>query len=113
MIYAPLQETKDYLRYDGSDQDQIILDALEDATNIVQNYLKSYTAFSVDSSGELEVDTDGVVIGVPGAVRRATMIMAGILLRNPSGMEEKQWDHGYPPRPVMNLLYPIRDPELK
>lgn len=112
MIYASVDATKDYLRYDGSDQDAIIRAALTDATNMVQNYLKSYDAFEVDSAGELEVDTDDVAQGVPGAVRRATMIMAGILLRDPAGTEMKDWQHGYLPTPVINLLYPLRDPAL-
>lgn len=112
MLYASLDATRDYLRYDGTDQDPIILAAIEDASSIVQNYLKSYRAFSVDSSGELEVDTDGVVQGVPGAIRRATMILVGLLLRDPSGVDFAAWAHGYIPTPVMNLLYPYRDPAL-
>jgi hypothetical protein len=39
-------------------------------------------------------------------------MMVGILARDRDGVEAKDWDHGYLPRPVTSLLYPLRDPAL-
>jgi len=114
VIFASIEETKNYLRYDDADNDAIIHSALEDASAFILGYLKTTSyAFGVDSSGLLETDTEGLVQNVPGQVRRATMIMAGIFLRDPQGVEMDKWDSGYPPRPVVNLLYQLRDPAWK
>lgn len=99
-MLAGVSETRDFLRYDGADNDDIIEQAIIDASDAVMRYLKV-------QDGYYEYPEQ-----VPGAVRRATMMYVGIMLRDPSGAESSSGDHGYPPRVVMNLLYPYRDPAM-
>lgn len=83
---------------------------IEAASEAVLNYLKSGADAFLDTNGDVPVDTNGVPI-VPFAVRAATLIMFGYLYRS----RDEPWDgqeHGYPPRPVVSLLYQLRDPAL-
>jgi hypothetical protein len=49
---------------------------------------------------------------IPGDVKMAALLMAGFFIRDPDGAEAEKWLQGYPPFPVMNMLYPYRDPAL-
>lgn len=104
MMLADLQETKDFLRYDDDDNDPIILGAIEAASAHILAYLKVPSDFFDES------DLDESDFVVPDQVRMATMIYAGIMLRDPSGVESEKYQHGYLPLVVMNLLHQLRDP---
>lgn len=112
MKLAGIEQTKRFLRYDDADNDDVISEALDDASDAVLQYLKDPTLFR-DSDGEPIADSDGVALEVPGGIRRATMLLAGILLRDPAGVESQTWEQGYLPRVVTSLLYPFRDPTLQ
>lgn len=92
------------LRIDQDVEDDSVTLAIEGASGAVLNYLK------VDQ--DTYTDSNGDVVDVPPEVQNATLCLAGILLRDPSGTEMKDWEMGYLPRPVMALLYPLRDPAL-
>ena len=74
------------------------------ASGAVLNYLKLDHEFYDDTSGN--------VVGVPDEVRNATVMLVGIMLRDPDGKDTSIWPDGYLPMPVKNLLYMLRDPSL-
>lgn len=108
VMLADLSETKAFLRYDDGDPDQdlIIAQAIMDISDAVLLYLKVPSEFFEES------DFEESGFEIPGAVRRATMIWVGQILRDPSGVESQIFDIGYPPRVVMNLLHQLRDPAM-
>ena len=46
-------------------------------------------------------------------VQQATLLLAGILLRDPDGVESQTWVQGYLPWAVANLLHQRRDPAME
>lgn len=102
-MLATVQEAKDVLRYDGNDQDPILELALKSATSHILGYLG--VPEEVFDDGGLLADPD---FHVPYRVRMACIVYAGILLRDPTGVQSEEYEHGYMPRVVMNLLYQYR-----
>ena len=104
MMLATLEETKAALRIDGDDDDPALDLAIRAASAGVVAYLKS-GADSFIEGGEL---IDGAV--VPSNVKIATIYWAGVLRRNPDNNVEGEVTPGYPPAPVVSMLYQMRDP---
>jgi len=100
---ASLADAKSILRYDGSGQDAIIETALDAASSHILGYL------GVDED-EFDNDSSDPGFVVPHRVEMACIMYAGIMLRDPSGAESEQYEHGYLPRVVMNLVYQFRSP---
>ncbi|WP_322092809.1 head-tail connector protein [Paraburkholderia bannensis] len=98
LMLVTIAEAKDWLRADTADLDADLKLAIAGASASIMDYLKRdpYPA------GE-----------VPENVRLATLLYVGIMIRDPDGVESAQWEHGYIPRAVMNILYPLRDPALE
>jgi hypothetical protein len=77
------------------------------------NYLGLAHDYYSTRTSSSDVSSDGSEGGiVPDEVQLAVLMMVGILARDRDGVEAKDWDHGYLPRPVTSLLYPLRDPAL-
>lgn len=103
-MLVDLDTAKQRLRVDHDADDDTIELAIKGASGAVLNYLKVARDRYEDSNGD--------VVDVPEEVQNATMLLAGILIRDPAGSEMKDWEIGYLPRPVMALLYALRDPAL-
>ena len=121
MMLVTLEDAKARLRivHDAEDLDLELM--IQQASAAVMNYLGRpldyYTpevASSSDSDSEIPLSSsDGeVAIPVPPEVELATLLLVGILARDRDGVEAKDWEHGYLPRPVMAFLYPLRDPVM-
>lgn len=90
--------------YDDADFELMIAGA----SAAVLTYLKLERDAYADSSGNIPEDSNGDPIGVPEEVQNATLILVGIMKRDPSGAQMKDWEYGYLPMPVTALLYPLR-----
>lgn len=101
------EEVKNMLRIDGDDVDGNLLLMIPAASGAVVNYLKAGARRFLDEAGEV---IDGME--VPFEVRAATVILIGIMMRNPDNTVEGDFEQGYLPKPVTALLYPLRDPAL-
>lgn len=116
-LLASVDEFKLRQRYVGTDEDADIEFVLQAASRMVLGYLKvdeSYFAGSeYDTDGEYPADSDGVLINVTPEVKAATIYLAGVLKRDPDGAETEKWELGYLPRPVLAMLYHLRDPALQ
>lgn len=95
---------KERLRIDHDAEDDTLELLINGASAAVLNYLKLAHDHYDDSNGD--------IVDVPYEVQNATLLLVGIILRDPAGVEMKDWEMGYLPKPVMALLYPLRDPAL-
>jgi len=105
--FVTIKEAKDALQWDGDDKDLDFQQLVDAASSWVVGYLKSGAAAFVDETG-------AVIATAPHIerVRRATIYLVGVMLRNPDNDTESAFDPGYPPAPVVSLLYDLRDPAL-
>lgn len=106
MMFITLQEAKAQLRVDTDADDSDIELKIHAASGAVRNYLKS--------SADLYFDEAGVVIpaAIPDEVKVATQIMLGHLYKDRDEDSSGAFEHGFLPRPVTALLYPLRTPAL-
>lgn len=104
MMLVTVGEAKAALRIDGYDDDPALEMAIRAASAGVVAYLKS-GADGFVADGEV---IDGAV--VPPNVKIATIYWAGVMHRNPDNNVEGEITPGYPPAPVVSLLYQMRDP---
>jgi uncharacterized phage protein (predicted DNA packaging) len=102
-----LEDTKQRLRIDTDDDDGILTGYIEAASAAVINYLK-------DQADELLVleGSPSPEVEVPPVIVTATILLVGYFYRNPDADPDKEFEMGYLPKPVMALLYPLRDPAL-
>lgn len=128
MMLVTLQEASEHLRRDTDDDDQDLTLKIHAASAAVLNYLKRESlAYEPerDEAGNVVRDEDGFPVpaldddGKPTVrfeVRAAVLLMLGELYKNREGEQggeiPTQWGYGYLPRPVVALLYPLRDPAL-
>ncbi|HUH38763.1 MAG TPA: phage head-tail connector protein [Spongiibacteraceae bacterium] len=128
MMLVTLQEASDHLRRDTDDDDPDLGLKIHAASGAVMNYLKrEMMAYEPerDSMGNAVVDSNGWPLpqldssGEPVPrfeVKAAVLLMLGELYKNREGEQggeiPTQWGYGYLPRPVVALLYPLRDPAL-
>jgi hypothetical protein len=104
VMLVEVEEVKTRIRFDNDAEDADIELAIKSASAAVLNYLKvPHTSYD---------DSFGVPTGVPYEVVQAVITLVGIWKRDPAGVEMKDWEMGYLPRPVMAILYPLRDPAL-
>lgn len=111
VMLVTLDETKQRLRFDHDAEDDDLTSLIEGASAAVMNYLKKPQDHYVDSSGFVPVDSSGTV-GVPAEVKIAVLYLVGVLARDRDGTSATDWEHGYLPRPVTSILYPLRDPAI-
>lgn len=101
-----LDQVKKALRIDTNDFDPDLDYKIGAASEAVIGYLKA-GADGFFVSGD-EIDPDAV----PDRVQVATIMLVGYLFRNPDSDPDKDFELGYLPKPVMSLLYSMRDPAL-
>jgi len=114
MMLVTLQEASDHLRRDTDADDDDLTLKIHAASGAVLNYLKSASPYEIDSNGDPVEDSSGPVVRFE--VKAAVLLMLGELYKNreaeQAGEVPTQWGYGYLPRPVVALLYPLRDPAL-
>lgn len=110
VMLVTLEEAKRQIQVDHTDQDAHITLLIHAASGAVLNYLKRDLT-DLDSDGELEVDSEGVVV-MEYEVQLATLYLIGVMFRDRDGVDMGAWEQGYLPKPVTALLYPLRDPAL-
>ncbi|WP_250481804.1 head-tail connector protein [Caballeronia sp. NCTM5] len=88
------------LRLDDDFPDLTIQIAVTNASDSVMAYLKRNAPYT---------DEDPA----PPNVQQATILLAGIFLRDPDGTESQTWEQGYLPWGVCNLLHQRRDPAME
>lgn len=103
-----LDKAKRALRYDDTDSDDIIQDAINDASKAILEYCDD--GYFVDTSGDVPADTAGDAVGIPSDVQRACIYLAGMYLRDPSGFDQKDFADGFMPPALRSLLNPYRTP---
>jgi hypothetical protein len=108
-----LDQVRLRLKYDAPDDDANLLGTIYGASRMVLNYLRLTEDAFTNSDGTMDVDSDTQAYHeVPEEVQMATLMMIGILLRDPEGTESQKWEPGFLPAPVTAMLYPLRDPAL-
>lgn len=109
MMLVTLEAAKANLQMDHDQDDADIESKILQASAAVLNYLDLGYDLYADSTGEIPNDANGEP-DVPFEVRAATLLLVNYLYK---GVDDKvQLDHGYLPRPVMNILYPLRTPAI-
>lgn len=99
-----LDAMKEHLQMDHDLDDDDIERKIGQASDLVLQYLDGALPDIVDSNGELVDDA------VPETVRAATTILTQMLYKGE--LSQTDLEHGYLPKPVMNLLYPVRLPAM-
>lgn len=108
-----LEQVKDRLKIDGTADDSNLQGLIYGASRMVLNYLELDEEHYLNSDGEMEIDTDTRgYFEVPEEVQVATILLIGILYRDPDGTESEKWSRGFLPNPVVAILYPLRDPTI-
>lgn len=124
MKYVTLSKLKDHLRIDYDDEDTLLEGYIEAASAAVKNYLKSASPFELlrDADDNPVIDSDGNPEYAKDAddnrvisktVQHATLFLVGYFYADRDNDEGKEFDMGYLPKPVMALLYPLRDPAMR
>lgn len=112
-----LEEVRRVLRigevYDspiGPHEDDGILEDLyiPAASTAVVRYLKAQADTVIPGLADSPQTNDGC----PEDVKIATIMLIGIIYREPDGDAAKMFAQGYLPAPVTAMLYPLRDPAL-
>jgi hypothetical protein len=133
-LLVSVAEAKDRLRITTDAEDADIESLIHGASAAVMNYLHvDETAFMVPADSDSEyADTSSsssgssssegsssdyasssdMVLAVPPEVQLAVLVLTGNYYRDREAVDAKDWEHGYLPKPVLALLYPLRDPAL-
>lgn len=113
MQFVSLARASRYLRRDTTDDDEDVQLLIEIASSLVLNYLGEQGLIYLDTdTGDVPLDSDEEPIGVPRAITGATLYLTGWLYRNRDQDDQKAFDNGYLPQPVIAMLYPLRDPAI-
>lgn len=118
-ILASVNQIKQRIRFDNDAEDEDFLNIALAASSMILNYLKTPFAYQ-DSNGDVLMDSNGDVIlqtykdgpGVPPEVFHSTVILAGMMKRDPDGVEMEKWQQGYLPWQATAGIYMLRDPAL-
>jgi hypothetical protein len=117
MKLVTLQQCRDNIRSDTDADDADLAMKIEAASDAVMDYLGEYGATFTDSSGLVEVDSNGDPVGVPARVQQATILTVAYLYRERDGSQEfavgDQWGYGYAlPKAATALIYSLRKPTV-
>jgi hypothetical protein len=94
---ASVEQARARLRLDADFPEADIELALAGASEAVMSYLKYPANYETNTA--------------PPNVVNAVLLLAGIFLRDPDGVEAaSNWEQGYLPHAITALLYPLRDP---
>lgn len=127
-MIVTLAQARDHLRSDTTADDNDLRLKIEGASGAVLNYLKKTGLLwepERDSSGDVVYDSQGNQIDYLDStgervyrreIQNAVLILLGEFYTNRAGEQQgavdSQFGYGYLPRPVVALLYPLRDPAL-
>jgi hypothetical protein len=96
-----VDQARQRLRLDGDYPEADIELAICGASEAVMQYLKRSTNYTGSDGDD----------PAPPQVQNAVILLAGMFIRDPDGVESaSNWEAGYLPRPIVSLLYPLRDP---
>lgn len=121
MMLITLAQAKAHLRVDHDAEDEQITALIEAASGAVVNYLKSGADVFLNTLGlpeEIYNDDSPPQVSdyaVPPEVKAAVKILVGELFKNREAQQDGEiggHGYGYLPRPVVMLLFPLRDPAL-
>jgi hypothetical protein len=116
MMLVSLEAASAHLRRDTTDDDSDLLLKIRAASSAVVRYLGDGASMFLDSNGNPDEQSDGVVVDVPDDIQIATLLLIGDLYSNREGVQEGQVDaqfgYGYLPTHVISLLYPYRTPTI-
>lgn len=101
-----LAETKATLRIFHDDDDSVLTMFIEAASEAVIAYLKAGASIFMDGSGNIDPSK------VPQRVKWATIFLVGNMNENRDADPDGVYELGYLPKPVISLLYQLRDPAL-
>lgn len=102
-----LAETKASLRFDESHEDDARISMLIGAASLsILRYLRSTGDEYRDSNGDI------VAGNVEDDIKTATIMLVGILDRNPDANEDNIMKSDYLPATIESLLHSRRDPAL-
>lgn len=118
-IFASVNQVKQRIRFDNNEEDGDFELIVQSATSMILAYLKDPTAYQ-DSNGDVLLDSNGDVVlaspatpsGVDPSVFQATVILAGMIKRDPDGQEIAQWQQGFLPWQVTACIYHLRTPTM-
>jgi hypothetical protein len=113
VMLVSLQQAKDHLRVDSSDEDNDLTLKIHAASAAVLNYIRNGADLFTDSAGEPILDSNDAPIGIPYEIMAATLLMLGYLYTNRDADPDKAYGHGMLPNDVTALLYPHRVPSLR
>lgn len=109
-MLVTLEQVKADLRMDHNLDDADITLKILASSAAVFNYLKVPHDYYSDSTGAIPVLDSSGTLDVPFEVQAAVILMTRELCLD--AKERTVWDPNYLPRPVVALLYPLRDPGL-
>lgn len=126
MMLITLEQAKAHLRIDHDVEDEQIIAFVEASSAAVVNYLKSGADVFLNTLGLPEEIYNGdsppqvMDYAVPPEVKAATKILVGELFKNREAKQDGEiggalgipHGYGFLPRPVVMLLFPLRDPAL-
>ena len=99
---ATTEQARARLRLDDDFSEDDIELAIAGASEAVMAYLKRPVNYTEDTDP------------APPQVVNAVLLLTGIFLRDPDGVEANdKWEQGYLPHAITALLYPLRDPAME
>lgn len=106
-MIVTLAQAKARTRVDSNDEDDDLALMLAGAEAAVLGYLK------VESLDELAIGSPAVLPQrVTDVVTNAVLVMFAYMYKDRDNDENREYDMGYLPRPVIAMLYPLRDPSV-
>lgn len=110
-MLVTLERVKQVLRVRHDDDDEMLNLIIGSASRSVLRYLKGQASevLSIDSPPDSPPND---LSAVAEDVQFATIILVGMLYRNPDNDTEAAFELGQLPKAVTSILYPLRDPTL-
>ena len=100
-----LAAAKSQVEVDHDSDDSLIYIYIEAASAAVLNYLdRSDAAEYLDTSDDVDIET------VEPEVKQAVLLLVNYFYNDRGGENSGEYEFGYLPRPVISILYPLRDP---
>ncbi len=112
IMLVSLQQFKDHMNIYINDEDNKCRLLVQGASQMIVRYLKEAANTFLESTGEPFLDSNGEAPNVPGDVKTATLLLAGMLYSNPDGDENKGFSLGNLPACVTAQLYSLRYPSI-
>lgn len=127
MMLVTIEEASDHLRRDTAADDGDLMQKIAAASSAVLTYMKGFPIGMPerDEQGEIVRDSAGEVIYqrdsagtliIRPEVKYAVLMLVAEFYKNreaeQAGIIDPKFGYGYLPRPVIALLYPLRDPAL-